>query len=150
MNEGVFINTNNIDITLSQKEQYKICSFSGKSALNEQLIWGHYANAGMGVAIEVEVNNCSDIEQVTYADSFDQLNSIKEILTHKTKEWSYKNEFRHISENCCDRALKDRITKIYFGTPYEKLSNYEDIKENHTKLKKYLELKQELKTFCEK
>jgi hypothetical protein len=41
MNEGVFsINLKNISITLNEKQEYKICSFSGKNALKSQLMWG--------------------------------------------------------------------------------------------------------------
>jgi hypothetical protein len=45
-----------------------------------------------------------------------------------------------------------KITKIYFGAPYEKLTNIDNIKEKHPKLKKYLECKKELKKYldCEK
>ncbi len=154
MNEGVFsINQENINITLKQKQQYKICSFSGKNALSSQLMWGHYANAGMGIVIEVEVDNCKNIKEVIYRNDYKQLNSIEEILTHKTTEWQYENEFRCIIEdiNTCGITRKiGNITKIYFGTPYESLENYEKIKGKHTKLKKYLECKNKLEIFRNK
>ena len=51
----------NMSITLDEKEAYKICSFSKVEALHHELMWGHYANAGMGVAIEVSVNKCDDL-----------------------------------------------------------------------------------------
>jgi len=43
-----------------------------------------------------------------------------------------------------------KITKIYFGTPYEKLLNYQEIKNNHKDLRDYHELKEKLKDFCNK
>jgi hypothetical protein len=148
MNEGVFsINIENIDIGLLDKQKYKICSFSGKNALNSQLMWGHYANAGMGVAIEIEVNDCKDIKEVTYNNSYEKLNSIEQILTHKSKEWEYENEFRYLTKNDCERKKIGNITKIYFGTPYKKLLNYHKIEKSHTKLKEYLKCKQELKKY---
>lgn len=149
MNEGVFsINQKNINITLNEKEKYKICSFSGEKALNSKLMWGHYANAGMGVVIEIEVNNqyINDIKKVVYCDNYDKLDSIEKILTHKSKEWSYEHEFRYLSSNHLgDKVKIGEIKKIYFGTPYKKLANYEDIKLKHTKLAYYLLLKNELK-----
>ncbi len=159
MNEGVFsANQKNKDITLGQKQQYKICSFSEKNALNSQLMWGHYANAGMGIVIEVEVNNCENIKEVVYNDKYDALNSIEieEILTHKTTEWEYENEFRCIikdSSECGITRKIGNITKIYFGTPYKELGNYDGIKgikKQHKKLKKYLEYKQKLEEICKK
>jgi hypothetical protein len=175
MNESVFsINLENINITLDQKQEYKICSFSKEEALDKQLMWGHYANAGMGIAIEV-VNDCENMKEVNYEDSYKGLNTIEEILTHKTKEWKYEHECRYISKD--DVKLKttiekktvercgvkektveknvtkikiEKITKIYFGTPYEELGNYGEIKKIHTKLRKYLYLKEELKSFCNK
>ncbi len=151
MNEGVFsANQKNKKITLDQKLQYKVCSFSGKNALNNQLMWGHYANAGMGIVIEVEVNNCKNIKEVVYNDKYDALDSIEGILTHKTTEWEYENEFRCIIDSSeCTRKIGN-ITKIYFGTPYKELENYGEIEEQHKKLKKYLECKQKLEEICKK
>ncbi len=149
MNEGVFsINQSNKKISLDQKQQYKICSFSGKNALNSQLMWGHYANAGLGIVIEVEVNNCKNIKEVVYSDKYDALNSIEEILTHKTIEWKYEHEYRYLTKE--GDGVEGEITKIYFGTPYKKLGNYNNIKEKHKKLKEYLEYKQKLEEICKK
>jgi hypothetical protein len=111
-------------------------------------MWGHYANAGMGVAIEIEVNDCKDIKKVTYNNSYEKLNSIEQILTHKSKEWEYENEFRYIAENEDKSKKIGDITKIYFGTPYKKLINYNEIKKSHTKLEEYLKYKQKLKKIC--
>ncbi|SMN12292.1 hypothetical protein SPBRAN_508 [uncultured Candidatus Thioglobus sp.] len=149
MNEGVFsINQKNVNITLDQKEQYKICSFSGKNALNSQSMWGHYANAGMGVVIKVEVDNCTNIKNVIYSDNYNELNSIEDILTHKTTEWKYEYEYRCIVKDTNKCAIKreiGKITKIYFGTPYKPLKNCQDIEKKHIKLQKYLKLKEGLK-----
>jgi len=43
-----------------------------------------------------------------------------------------------------------KIKKIYFGTPYETLTNYKDIEEKHKDLQKYLRLKSNLEKYCEK
>ncbi len=157
VNEGVFyITSENKNISLNNKRKYKICSFSGKNALNSQLMWGHYANAGMGVAIELEVKNCKDIEEIYYNNTTSNSDNIKEILTRKSKQWEYEYEFRYIKEhknineekeNRNKKIYKNCIKKIYFGTPYKALKNYCDIKEKHTKLKKYLKLKEELEIY---
>ncbi len=152
MNEGVFrINDNNTEINLQEKITYKICSFSGKQALKSELMWGHYANAGMGVVIEIDVKDAEEInriKRVTYENSKDKLNNIEEILTRKSKEWKYENEFRYLYQDENNKVKIGKIKKIYFGTPYKKLSNYEEIEENHEKLRCYLNLKSILKNFC--
>lgn len=152
MNEGVFtLNQINLNIDLPEKLRYKICSFSGENALNSQLMWGHYANAGMGVVIEVDVGGekCNQIKQVKYANSTDNLNTIEEILTRKSEEWKYEDEFRYLSHDESDDKVKvGKIVKIYFGTPYEKLTNYNSIKDKHENLKEYLKLKGTLESFC--
>ncbi len=155
MNEGVYAKQINkkpkLEITLDKKLEYKICSFSEEGALESKLMWGHYANAGMGVVIEVEVDdNCKNIEKVVYEEQI--LNSncadIKKILTHKTTEWGYENEFRYIEEGGQEKINIGKITGICFGKPYEHLKNFPEIKEKHTKLKEYLKYREKLKDFC--
>lgn len=150
MNEGVYINNDqNVNITLNGKQQYKICSFSGANALNSELMWGHYANAGRGVVIEVQVEDCSNIHEVKYT-TMDNLNTMEEILTNKSPQWAYEHEFRYLStDDLVDNKVKiGKITKIYFGTPYEQLRNYQEIMEQHTTLKEYLQKKESLKKIC--
>ncbi len=152
MNEGVFtINEQNVTIEVSEKQKYKICSFSGVNALNSQLMWGHYANAGMGIVIEVDVTKekYSQIKQVKYVNSADNLNSIEEILTRKSGVWKYEDEFRYLSKEPMANKVKiGNLVKIHFGTPYKKLKNYDVIIKHHKNLIEYLELKNELEGFC--
>jgi hypothetical protein len=72
-------------------------------------MWGHYANAGMGIVIEVDVNDYENIKKVVYGKSYKNLNTIKEILTHKAKEWEYEHESRYLSKD--DVKLKTTIEK---------------------------------------
>lgn len=147
MNEGVFsVSPSNQDVDLSGKLEYRICSFSSKEALNSQLMWGHYAGAGMGVAIEIEANPDSLFKEVHY-DKQDRHNSIIEILTSKTAEWRYENEWRYITDEKID-FIKEKITKINFGRPYKRLVNYAEIKAKHSTLKKYRQLSVALKSEC--
>ena len=99
---------------------------------------GHYANAGKGVVIEIDVENSHN------------LTTLEEILTNKSKEWIYEDEYRYLSTATLvnNKVKIGKICKIYFGTPYERLTNYQDVKNQHKKLKKYLELKEKLKEFC--
>lgn len=150
MNEGVYINNNkNTHITFSEKQKYKICSFSGVKALNSELMWGHYANTGRGVAIEINVANCSDIKEINYGTN-DDLNTMEEILTNKSKEWDYEDEYRYLSTNDLEdnKINIGKIIKIYFGTPYEQLTNYEEIRQQHQSLQDYHKLKETLKNEC--
>ncbi|WP_373032930.1 DUF2971 domain-containing protein [Sulfurovum sp.] len=150
MNEGVYINNpSNKKITLSEKQEYKICSFSGVRALKSELMWGHYANTGRGVVIEVDVENIHNIKEINYGSN-ENLNTIEEILTNKSKEWIYEDEYRYLStDDLTNNKVKiGNICKIYFGTPYENLLNYQDVKEKHDNLKKYLAQKEKLKKFC--
>jgi len=151
MNEGVFtINYKNFNIKISDKLKYNICSFSGENALNSQLMWGHYANSGMGVVIEIDVDGdkCNKIMQVKYDNSTDNLNSIELVLTRKSMEWKYEDEFRYLSKEPDKKIKIGNILRLYFGTPYEKLINYNEIKEKHENLKIYLGLKDALKNYC--
>lgn len=150
MNEGVFtVNEKNIKIDMSEKQNHKICSFSGVNALNSQLMWGHYANTGMGIVIEIDVikEKCSKIKKVKYSNLADNLNSIEKILTRKSEEWKYEDEFRYLSKEQNNKVKIGNIVKIYFGAPYKNLNNYNDIKNKHEKLKEYLKLKNKLEYF---
>ena len=124
----------------------RICSFSEAKALNSQLMWGHYAEAGMGIAIEIEAHPISPLEKVEY-DKKDRHNSVVEILTNKSSQWYYEHEWRHLSTDPC-AYYKTDITKIYFGTPYSGLVNYDEIRRKHRKLQEYLRRSLMLKEEC--
>jgi len=163
MNEGVYINnTLNKDVTLKEKNNYNICSFSGEEALNNELMWGHYANAGKGIVIEISIEGTDEIDkekklyfspeneslhEVHYNDVITGLDTIKEILTHKSSAWKYEDEWRYLStstENPVPIEEIGKIEKIHFGTPYEHLENDKEILKKHKNLQKYLRLKEEL------
>ena len=160
MNEGVYRHiSNKTPIPLDVKDKFRICSFSGEKALDCELMWGHYANAGKGIVLEVELfeSNVGDIKEVKYSDSRSVIDGVNEyenvhkILSNKSLVWCYEDEYRYVSE----KAIKNnkikigKITKIYFGTPYENLKNYNKIKEKHIALKEYHKYRDKLKSFCE-
>jgi len=159
MNEGVYvINNKNIGISLDDKKKYKICSFSGVNALDNELMWGHYANAGMGVAIEIDVavdvkkpkKIIQHVKEIKYGKNKNGLDTIEEILTHKSDAWSYEDEFRYIAKHEKINVEIGKITKIYFGTPYKNLTNYTDFKDKHPGLKEYLKFQDKLKDYCKR
>lgn len=133
VNEGVYpVSQNKSGVDLSQKIKYKICSFSAEGALKSQLMWGHYAAAGMGVAIEIDVEPCSLLKKVEYGLD-GRYENVEEILTNKSGQWGYEEEWRYLSENP-NKFYKVPVTKIYFGTPYRCLNNYQKIKSKHRML----------------
>jgi len=94
-------------------------------------MWGHYANAGKGIVIEIDTYTQydSDIKKIIYRKN-KNLNTLEKILTHKSKEWKYEDEYRYLSvSHLPDNKVKlGKVLKIYFGTPYKKLLNYQEIK----------------------
>ena len=152
MNEGTYKNSpDNIGVNLDEKLKYKICSFSDICAVDNELMWGHYANAGKGIVIEIEPENWNDFKQVQYINSKENLKSEIDILTRKSAVWQHESEWRYLKNNVVGNVVKlGKITKIYFGRPYKKLKNYDNIEKKHEKLRKYLSLKEELKKILRK
>lgn len=153
MNEGIYINNSqNTNITLDEKLSYLICSFSGVNAVSNELMWGHYANAGKGVLIKFNIDDesLSKIKKIKYSEDKEKLDSLEEVLTHKLKDWEYENEYRFLTtEQIPSKKVKvGEIDEIFFGTPYEDLVNYEVIKKRHVNLGKYHALKEELIREC--
>lgn len=147
VNEGVFRVSQNIqNVDLGQKLDYKICSFSEEISLSSQLMWGHYAEAGMGVAIEIEVQSSHPLEEVKYGEN-GRRNGVIEILTNKSEQWRHEKEWRYLSTEQ-GKFYKSDITKIYFGTPYKNLVNYDEIKRRHKKLREYHRYSTMLKSEC--
>jgi len=150
MNEGVYKHTfelskETIDHIFNEKYKYKICSFSKEEALKSELMWGHYANAGKGVAIEIEVDD-EKLVEVSYEQN--ELNdniTVEKLLSTKSKSWDYEHEIRYLAKDQENPICKiGTITKVYFGTPYETLTNYDYILEKNKPLKEYLKYKNKL------
>jgi hypothetical protein len=136
------------------KEKYKICSFSTEEAMKSELMWGHYANAGKGVVIEVDINEkyLSNIYTVKYLPSREILTNfsdVKEVLTTKSESWSYEKEMRFLSnDNLENNTIKlGKISKIHCGTPFKNWTNYNDVLKENKSLRKYLCYKDELESY---
>jgi len=150
VNEGVFLaSKNSSGVTLAKKLKYGICSFSKEKALKSQLMWGHYAGAGMGVAIEIEVSTDeNNFKEVKYGET-NRFSTVEEILTNKGIDWEYEKEVRYLI-NTEKKYYKNKITKIYYGTPYEKLTNFSEITKKHRFLNKFHKLSHCLRGECSK
>lgn len=135
-----------IDI-YSEKNSYRICSFSGKGALKDPKMWGYYANGFKGLAIEIEISS-DEIKKVDYQNSLlrEDTNSpdIKKIITTKLKCWKSENEYRFLTQGETGNKKIGKITGIYLGEPYGSLDNTSRIIENSSKLQKYRCQKEEL------
>ena len=137
-----------IGLILGAKASYKICSFSDEKAFSDPKMWGYYANGFRGVGVEIEVCR-EEVEEINYEDdvlSFPGLNpdeEAKKILTTKLLPWGHEYEYRFLKKDYTNnRKFKiGKITALYYGSPYEKTINENDIIENRSALKKYIELK---------
>lgn len=125
--EGIYYyDIGNNDIKFLNKVKYekgrlRICSLSSRG--DDIVMWSHYADFYRGVAIEVEINNGDDkdytarkIEYVSRSYfsklSGDAKEKALEILSHKTKEWSYEKETRIFTSKY---FVKVNVKKIIFG-----------------------------------
>ena len=159
MNEGVYWHNEGLEEKIifdffQAKKKYKICSFSTEEAMKSELMWGHYANAGKGVVIEVDVDekHQSSIYTVKYLPSREILTNfsdVKEVLITKSKSWSYEKEARFLSDDeLVNNTIKlGKISKIYFGTPFNSWTNYDDVLKESKSLKKYLCYKKKLESY---
>lgn len=154
--EGVyrnrFFDKINISEMFDQKNNHVICSFSSKDAINEPLLWGYYANGFKGVAIEIDVNEQSDVFEIKYKSEEDfsvDLFDVQDILTRKLEFWQREREYGFLKKNKSEGKYPiGKINRIYFGNPYAKINNRKNVEDNSHILRKYKFLKRELELFC--
>lgn len=149
-----------------EKNNYVICSFSSKEALNNPLLWGYYTDGYKGIAIEIEYNEkiINDIDneeigdycivKVNYVDNILEINddsSVPKIISSKLKYWKHEDEYRYLSKSDSGKLCKiGEIKKVYFGNPYGNTSNERQIKNASEKLKDYNTNKIKLEEVCKK
>lgn len=123
----------------SEKARYVICSFSGEEAFSNPAIWGYYANAFKGVAIEIEIeieievpdNGITKMNYVKDVDhrremeeSLTAADPVKKILTTKLDRWKHEKEFRFLCKTGePGPKLIGEIKAVHFGDPYRKIEN---------------------------
>lgn len=122
-----------IDDVFFHKAEQVICSFSGEKAFSNPAMWGYYANAFKGFAIEIEVPNdaaetMNYVKEVDHWPDMDASLSIdervKKILTTKLDRWKHENESRFFCDSDHAEAKRiGKITGIHFGDPYGKIEN---------------------------
>jgi hypothetical protein len=154
--EGVyrFLNYNEnrkvlINSIFHEKESYKICSFSDEKAFSNPIMWGYYANGFRGVAVEIEVNR-DEVKKMEYVDEipcFEGVNPNDEavkILTTKLSPWKHEYEYRFLKQNEQNEIKIGNISALYFGDPYEKAKNKEDIIQNSVAITQYRTFKDDI------
>lgn len=146
--EGVFIANKVFPDVFDRKNERVICSFSGPKAFKKPVMWGYYANAFKGIAIEIEVeeNKVRRIEYEKKIISIDNLpneTAITKILTSKLKTWKHEDEYRFIERLEMGQHKIGTITKVYFGNPYD-VDNRGQILENSQTLRCHECLKRQL------
>lgn len=146
--EGVYfvIDTSKVDKILNEKNEKRICSFSSEEGFKNPAMWGYYANGFKGIVIELEVDN-GIVEEVIYKNKLPKTEDIKKFLTTKLKYWKHEAEYRFITKNNEDKCEIGKITKVYFGTPYEKLINSSEIISNSKQILEYKKYKEKLEEF---
>lgn len=133
------------------KNKYRICSFSGPSALEKPTMWGYYANGFRGIAIEVEVDvDGKAVRKVTYSDhpavkpQTIGTESMGRLLTTKLSQWSTECEYRYLTKRSSPCQMIGKITGVYFGDPYCGVTNIADIVTNSKPQREYLDFKRQL------
>lgn len=146
--EGVYIATipSKISEILNEKNKKRICSFSSEDGFENFAMWGYYANGFKGIAIEIEVDE-SIVKKVKYEDEIPETENVEEILTTKLKYWQHEAEYRFITEDNEDKCGIGKITKIYFGSPYENLTNSDKIIQESKQILEYKKYKEKLENF---
>jgi hypothetical protein len=83
----------------SQKQELRLCSLSEKP--DDTLMWSHYADGHRGVVVGIEIDKFKyDVRPITYdgparVTNYDSdLDTAKEILSHKLEAWEYEEEVR--------------------------------------------------------
>lgn len=109
------------DLFLSSKDRVRICSLS--SSLKDIRLWSYYADGNRGVALAIDFSGLEDfVHEVTYSEKLPSYGytlltapSPVEVLTRKTKHWSYESEFRIVhEEEYFD--INNRLKAIYVGS----------------------------------
>ena len=117
--EGVYIadrlTANTIGLLRNGKYKTRICSLSKN--YNNGLMWSHYAESHKGCCLELSITSrkCTCTE-INYTDNMTTIDShtadVGNILSVKSKNWKYEEEFRYFTEMT---YLKINIHKIFLG-----------------------------------
>lgn len=148
--EGVFTTSEEATLkeALDVKRKYKICSFSSQEGFKNPCMWGYYANAFKGVAIEIEVNlsrtDDEKIYELSYEDELPNISktdkvSVERVLTRKRESWRHESEWRFLIQSKEPKHKIGEIKAVYFGDPYGGLSNRKELVEKSAKKEEFEE-----------
>lgn len=125
-----------------EKAERLICSFSGKKALRNSLMWGYYSNGFKGIAIELEVDD--SVRKVIYTPDVvcpDTTQSIDKqvdaILCNKLNPWKHEAEYRFLTRGHSNLQEIGTITAVVLGVPYPKSLIPNDREHRMTHLTQY-------------
>ncbi len=139
------------------KKRTKICSFSGKEAFSNPLMWSHYANGFKGVAVEVEIEvgkkiEGGKVEKIEYTNSFPKIqqndNSDKaatKILTTKSPVWEHEHEYRFLTPKEGNKHPIGEIKCLVFGAPFKGIENSQDVLSDSESLQNYYVFARQIK-----
>jgi len=69
-------------------------------------MWGHYASAGRGVVIEIQINSddvqANYLKPIKYTESKHGLTNLEDVLTNKSLVWLYESEWRYLNKDMSD------------------------------------------------
>lgn len=136
-----------VDLMYGSKSKYKICSFSGRKAFENPIMWGYYANGFSGFVVEIDVEK-SSIDKIQYVkripsigDGWDIEAKTKKILTSKLVSWKHEDEYRFLKVSEVGFHKIGEITAVYWGNPYGRAKNIELIYGNNRKLQDFAKRK---------
>lgn len=144
--EGVFRTTkDNSEISdiFTGKCEYKICSFSGRTAFKNPAMWGYYANGFMGLAFEINVKR-GEVEKINYDNDIQSImkssdtDKIRMILLAKFSPWRHENEYRFLKKSDTNYCMIGEIRAVYYGDPYREFINREDLLRDNQALSAYV------------
>lgn len=147
-----------IEEVFSSKARRVICSFSGRKAFSNPVMWGYYANGFKGMAIEVEVSadEVQKINRMTYAKNVADWSKtvgadpVTKILTTKLSRWKHEDEYRFLCDSVEPVAKPiGKITAVHFGHPYGNTINDYQIREKSKEMRVFLAYRLELQSLAE-
>lgn len=102
-------------------KKMRVCSLT--SVYDNFLLWSHYASGFKGVAIEIDLPE-TDLIKISYdgglfagfkfQPGMNSIESAREILSKKSPEWSYEEEFR-IVQNEPYYSFEKQFLKVILG-----------------------------------
>lgn len=123
----------------TEKNNYKICSFSGEDWFKNPAMRWYYANAFKWIAIRIEISE-NDIYKIQYNKKITEHTTLVKILTTKNKARIHEDEYRFLTEWTDNKYVIWKIKEVIIGNPYGYITNqdnYEWIVKWNSKLKEY-------------